>query len=50
VLLRVADPATPNDVPGPVGHPAANRAIAYGSPWWTDFDAPFTPVGDKRRG
>jgi hypothetical protein len=50
LLLRVADPGTPNDVPGPVGHPADNRAIAYGSPWWTDFDGLFTPVGDKRRG
>lgn len=34
VVLRVADPATPNDNPGPAGHPANNFALAYTSPWF----------------
>lgn len=34
VLLRVADPQDRNATPGPPGHPANNRAIAYASPWW----------------
>ncbi|QSB16561.1 CehA/McbA family metallohydrolase [Natronosporangium hydrolyticum] len=36
VLLRVADPAEPNDTPGPAGHPCNNRGVAYTSPWWLD--------------
>ncbi|MFN8075229.1 MAG: DUF3604 domain-containing protein [Kineosporiaceae bacterium] len=33
-LLRVADPSLPNDTPGPAGHPANVRGVAYASPWW----------------
>lgn len=44
-LLRVADPSRPNDLPGPAGHPANIRALAYGSPWWTRPDAGFPPAG-----
>lgn len=43
VLLRVADPAQPNDVPGPAGHEANVRAVAYASPWW---GATGRPLGD----
>lgn len=34
VFVRVADPDQPNLTPGPTGHPANNRALAYSSPWW----------------
>ncbi len=34
VVLRVADPSRPNEQPGPAGHPANVRALAYTSPWW----------------
>jgi hypothetical protein len=38
-VLRVADPRRPygtggGPAPGPAGHPADCRALAYGSPWW----------------
>ena len=33
-FLRVADPAERNSTPGPPGHQANARALAYGSPWW----------------
>lgn len=33
-FVRVADPAQRNTTPGPAGHPANARALAYGSPWW----------------
>lgn len=36
VVLRIADPAEPNDTPGPSGHPANNRAVAYPSPWFLE--------------
>lgn len=32
LVVRVADPAVPNDRPGPPGHPANRRALAYASP------------------
>lgn len=34
IVLRLADPDTPNTNPGPHGHPANNHAIAYISPWF----------------
>jgi hypothetical protein len=34
IVLRVADPDSPNTQPGPEGHPANNHAIAYTSPWF----------------
>jgi hypothetical protein len=34
LVVRVADPAEPSDAPGPPGHPADNRAVAYTSPWY----------------
>jgi len=33
-FVRIADPEQPNLTPGPAGHPANSRALAYGSPWW----------------
>jgi hypothetical protein len=36
VVLRVADPHTPNARPGPPGHPGNLRALAYASPFWLD--------------
>ena len=36
VVLRIADPATPNASPGPAGHPANNHALAYTSPWFLE--------------
>ncbi len=33
VVLRVSDPAQPNEQPGPDGHPCNNLALAYTSPW-----------------
>ncbi|MGH4013028.1 MAG: CehA/McbA family metallohydrolase [Pseudonocardiaceae bacterium] len=35
-VLRIADPAAPNDNPGPAGHPANNHALAYTSPWFLE--------------
>ena len=35
-FLRLADPERPNDTPGPPGHPANARAVAYCSPWWRE--------------
>lgn len=32
LLVRVADPDAPNERPGPDGHPANRRALAYASP------------------
>ncbi len=34
VVLRIADPSSPNPQPGPHGHGAQGKAIAYTSPWW----------------
>lgn len=34
MVLRIAEPEAPNDAPGPSGHPANNRAVAYTSPWY----------------
>ncbi|MGH3670546.1 MAG: CehA/McbA family metallohydrolase [Pseudonocardiaceae bacterium] len=34
IVLRLADPDSPNTNPGPHGHPANNHAIAYTSPWF----------------
>jgi len=34
VVLRIADPGDVNRTPGPAGHEANNRAVAYASPWW----------------
>lgn len=34
VVLRIADPAQANPVPGPDGHPGNHWGIAYSSPWW----------------
>lgn len=34
LFVRIADPARRNDMPGPPGHPANARALAYCSPWW----------------
>lgn len=36
VVLRIADPGAANRQPGPAGHPANNRAIAYTSPWYLE--------------
>ncbi|MGQ0776684.1 MAG: CehA/McbA family metallohydrolase [Pseudonocardiales bacterium] len=36
IVLRIADPATPNGNPGPAGHPANNHALAYTSPWFLE--------------
>ena len=36
MVLRVADPSRPNEQPGPPGHPANVRALAYTSPWWLE--------------
>ncbi|MDP8977588.1 MAG: hypothetical protein M3N17_03235, partial [Actinomycetota bacterium] len=33
-VLRVADPSASGDRPGPPGHPANDRALAYASPFW----------------
>jgi hypothetical protein len=44
VVLRVADPDTPNDAPGPQGHAANNAALAYTSPWYLDPDSPDAPT------
>jgi hypothetical protein len=41
VVLRIADPARPNDAPAPFDHPCNNFGLAYSSPWWLD---------DARRG
>ncbi len=41
MLLRIGDPMHRNDQPGPPGHPANARALAYGSPWWTGPDGRF---------
>ena len=32
LVVRVADPAVPDERPGPGGHPANRRALAYTSP------------------
>jgi hypothetical protein len=34
LVVRVADPAQPDDDPGPAEHPADGRAVAYTSPWY----------------
>lgn len=34
VVLRVSDPARPNDAPAPFDHPCNDRGLAYSSPWW----------------
>lgn len=34
VVLRIADPATPNDAPAPFDHPCNDWGLAYTSPWW----------------
>jgi hypothetical protein len=36
VVLRIADPAMPNQQPGPEGHPCNNFALAYTSPFWLE--------------
>jgi hypothetical protein len=36
VVLRVSDPAAPNETPGPAGHPCNDLGIAYASPWWLE--------------
>jgi hypothetical protein len=36
VLLRISDPAEPNDTPGPAGHPCNDWGVAYSSPWWLE--------------
>lgn len=36
VVLRVSDPAEPNEAPGPPGHPCNDRGVAYSSPWWLE--------------
>lgn len=36
VVLRIADPAEPNDTLAPSGHPANNLAVAYASPWFLE--------------
>ena len=43
LFVRIADPTRTNDTPGPAGHPANARAIAYCSPWW------FTSVARRAR-
>lgn len=36
VVLRISDPAAPNDAPGPAGHPCNDFGVAYTSPWWLE--------------
>jgi hypothetical protein len=36
LLLRVADPSTPQLAAGPAGHPANAYGVAYASPWYFD--------------
>ena len=36
VVLRLADPDTPNTTLGPPQHPANNHAVAYTSPWFLE--------------
>lgn len=43
VVLRIADPAGTNTTPGPVGHAANNRGVAYTSPWFLEPGEPGEP-------
>jgi hypothetical protein len=45
LVLRVADPARPNQSPGPDGHPCNNLALAYASPFYLEGSR-----GGHRRG
>lgn len=48
-VLRIADPAEPNDAPGPDGHPCNNFAIAYASPFYLAGARPRRSSGPRRR-
>jgi hypothetical protein len=49
VVLRVADPAQPNDAPGPAGHPCNDRAVAYASPFYLGGARPRASPGPRPR-
>lgn len=46
-VVRVADPHSPNDAPGPAGHPSNNRALAYASPFYLMDSRPQRSTGPR---
>lgn len=48
VVVRVSNPAKPNDNPGPRHHPCNDFGIAYTSPWWLTGENTSGPDGSSR--
>jgi hypothetical protein len=48
-VVRIADPGSPNDAPGPDGHPCNNRALAYASPFYLMDARPQRSTGPRPR-